>query len=218
MAHVVHRYDPPERFIAGTVGEPGSRTFFLQARSGPRITSVALEKEQVAILAERLDAMLDEVLRTSGGEASVPAVAPAGLHDKDPLEQPIVEEFRVGSMTLAWEPDEQRVVLEMFSVTEGVEDEDSDDDSAVDPAAELAAALEGEIDEDDIAAAIEDQGQQADEALVVRLSSAQARAFAKRALDVVAAGRPSCPFCGRPLDPEGHLCPRANGFRRVPDA
>ena len=34
---VVHEFDPPERFVAGTVGEPGARTFFLQARSGPRL-------------------------------------------------------------------------------------------------------------------------------------------------------------------------------------
>jgi uncharacterized repeat protein (TIGR03847 family) len=48
---VVHRFDPPERFVAGTVGPPGQRTFFLQARSGTRVTSVSLEKQQVAVLA-----------------------------------------------------------------------------------------------------------------------------------------------------------------------
>ncbi|MCW2711468.1 MAG: hypothetical protein JWP24_1662, partial [Marmoricola sp.] len=37
---VVHRFDPPERFVPGTVGEPGQRTFFLQARTGNRVTSV----------------------------------------------------------------------------------------------------------------------------------------------------------------------------------
>ena len=42
----------------------------------------------------------------------------------------------------------------------------------------------------------------------------QARAFAKRALDVVNAGRPPCPLCSLPLDPEGHVCPRQNGYRR----
>jgi len=42
MARQVHLYDPPERFVAGTVGEPGQRTFFLQARGQGRLTSVAL--------------------------------------------------------------------------------------------------------------------------------------------------------------------------------
>src|ERR671929_160242 len=69
---VVHRYDPPERFVAGTVGPPGQRTFFLQARSGNRITSVALEKQQVAVLAEKVDALLDEVMRGAGGPGGAP--------------------------------------------------------------------------------------------------------------------------------------------------
>ena len=113
---VVHRYDPPERFVAGTVGPPGQRTFFLQARSGNRITSVALEKQQVAVLAERVDALLDEVMRGEGGAGLVPAVAPTALEDSDPLEQPIDEEFRAGTMTLAWDPSDGRVVIEVFPV------------------------------------------------------------------------------------------------------
>ena len=63
MPRQVFDYDPPDRFVAGTVGEPGQRTFFLQARGGGRVTSVALEKQQVAVLAERVDELLDEVLR-----------------------------------------------------------------------------------------------------------------------------------------------------------
>ena len=62
MAPVVHEFDPPERFVAGTVGPPGQRTFFLQARAGARVVSVALEKQQVAVLAERIDELLDEVM------------------------------------------------------------------------------------------------------------------------------------------------------------
>ena len=101
---VVHEFDPPERFVAGTVGEPGARTFFLQARSGPRLVSVALEKEQVAVLAERIDELLDEVMSSSGPEILIPAVAPVGLEDSAPLEQPIDEQFRAGTMTLSWDP------------------------------------------------------------------------------------------------------------------
>ncbi len=69
MASVIHSFDPPERFVAGTVGPPGQRTFFLQARAGTRVTSVALEKQQVSVLAERIDELLDELLRASDGEA-----------------------------------------------------------------------------------------------------------------------------------------------------
>lgn len=184
---VVHRYDPPERFVAGTVGPPGQRTFFLQARDGSRLTSVSLEKQQVAVLAERVDALLDEVMRTSEGAELVPALAPAALEDSEPLEQPIEEEFRAGTMTLAWDSDAHRVVIEVFPMGEVEPDEDN--------------PVTGEETEPD-------------EVLVVSLSAAAARAFCKRAGAVVAAGRPPCQFCGGPMDPAGHLCPRANGFRR----
>ena len=63
----VYSYDPPERFVAGTVGQPGERTFYLQATVGTRVTSVALEKGQVSQLAERLDELLDEVARRTAG-------------------------------------------------------------------------------------------------------------------------------------------------------
>src|SRR3954469_16147629 len=114
MASVIHRFDPPERFIAGTVGPPGQRTFFLQARSGARVTSVALEKQQVAVLAERIDELLDELLRTEEVGATIPAVTPVSLEDNGPLEQPIVEEFRAGTMTLSWDAETERVVVEVF--------------------------------------------------------------------------------------------------------
>jgi uncharacterized repeat protein (TIGR03847 family) len=197
MPTVIHRFDPPERFVCGTVGPVGQRTFFLQARSGSRVTSVALEKEQVAMLAERIDALLDEVLRATGGEVPVPAVAPQELTDVAPLEQPISEEFRVGTMTLSWDVDDHVLVLEAFPVS------DADSDSTDGDDADLEGTEAGADAPDP------------DEMLLVRIPGSHARAFAKRALSVVAAGRPPCQFCGGPLDPEGHLCPRANGFRRV---
>jgi uncharacterized repeat protein (TIGR03847 family) len=63
VAAHVFRFDSPDRFVAGTVGQPGERTFFLQARDGSQLTSVALEKEQVSVLADRVDAMLDEFIQ-----------------------------------------------------------------------------------------------------------------------------------------------------------
>jgi uncharacterized repeat protein (TIGR03847 family) len=183
---VLHSYDPPERFVAGTVGLPGQRTFFLQARTGPRVTTVALEKQQVTVLAERIDDLLDELIRAGEGETTIPAVSPVDLEDSGPLEQPIVEEFRAGTMTLSWDPRDQRVVVEVFPFVERDEDVDAD------------------LEEPE-----------AEEVLMVRLTAGVARAFCKRALAVVSAGRPPCPFCGGPMDASGHLCPRANGFRRT---
>src|SRR4051794_38756204 len=115
---VVHRYDLPERFVAGTVGPPGQRTFFLQARAGSRITSIALEKQQVAVLAERVEGLLDDLLKAEGGAGLVPALAPTTMEDSAPLEQPIDEEFRAGTMTLAWDAETSRVVIEVFPIEE----------------------------------------------------------------------------------------------------
>jgi len=190
MASVIHRFDPPERFVAGTVGPPGQRTFFLQARLGARVTSVALEKQQVSVLAERIDELLDDLLSSLEGESTVPVVPPVALEDNAPLEQPIVEEFRAGTMTLSWDAADERVVVEVYPYTE-------------------EAVVEPGTPEEEIAEP------EPEEILVVRLPPGLARAFSKRAQAVVAAGRPPCPFCGGPMDPPGHLCPRANGFRRT---
>jgi uncharacterized repeat protein (TIGR03847 family) len=177
-------FDPPDRFVAGTVGQPGERTFFLQATGAGRTVSVALEKLQVSALAERLDELLDEVRRRQGADSAVPAVSPPQLEDVAPLDAPVEEEFRVGTLALAWDDDDALVIIEAQSERADGPDEVESAPSDIDTAADM---------------------------LRVRLSPAVARAFAKRALRVVAAGRPPCPLCGNPLDPEGHICPRQNG-------
>jgi uncharacterized repeat protein (TIGR03847 family) len=184
MAGREFAFDPPERFVAGTVGQPGDRTFYLQASGSGRTVSVALEKMQVSALAERLDDLLDEVRRRQGSGSAVPAGAPPQLEDVAPLEAPVEEEFRVGTLALAWDDDDSLVIIEAQSA------------QAAETSEEESAPSDIETDAD---------------MLRVRLSPAVARAFAKRALRVVAAGRPPCPLCGNPLDPEGHICPRQNG-------
>jgi uncharacterized repeat protein (TIGR03847 family) len=47
-----------------------------------------------------------------------------------------------------------------------------------------------------------------------RITRAQAAAFVERANELMKGGRPTCPICSRPMDPEGHVCPRANGHVR----
>ncbi|HEX7659486.1 MAG TPA: DUF3090 domain-containing protein [Pseudonocardiaceae bacterium] len=185
MARVIHVFREPDRFIAGTVGEPGDRSFYLQATAEHRTVSVLLEKQQVAVLAERLGSLLDEVHRKFGAE--VPERAIAGTVDSDPLDVPIEEEFRVGTMGLGWDAESKAVVVELLAVT----------DEEIDESVVLGDADEGP------------------DALRVFLTPASARAFAERANRVVWAGRKPCPLCGEPLDPSGHVCPRQNGYRRV---
>jgi len=184
MPRQLHLFDPPERFVAGTVGQPGDRTFYLQATGAGRTISVALEKVQVQVLAERLEELLETVRRST--DAEVPPVPIRTLEDTAPLDAPVEEEFRVGSMGLAWEADSERCIIEALAQGEGGAEE-------VEPLSDV------------------DEGP---DALRVRMTGAQATAFIARALRVVAAGRPPCPLCSLPLDPEGHICPRQNGHRR----
>jgi uncharacterized repeat protein (TIGR03847 family) len=184
MTHQVYAFEPPERFIAGTVGPPGERTFFLQARGGGRLVSVALEKVQVALLAEKLEELLTEAHRRFGIELPE---APESVSDNEPLDSPVDEEFRVGTLGLAFDVDTATVVIEAIAAGEGEVDEPAEEDE--------------EPDEDL-------------DRLRVRLTPEATRAFIDRARRVVSAGRPPCPLCGQPLDPGGHLCPRHNGYHR----
>ncbi len=184
MPRQVFDYELPERFIVGTVGAPGERVFYLQAVDGPRTTSVVVEKEQTIILAERLDALLVEMARR--GVADIPDSYLAPDLDLDPLTAPVVDEFRAGTLALGWNGSSDLVIVEAHAQQDGDEEVP-------------------ELNEDS------DEGP---DVLRVRMSPAQARAFAERARRVVSAGRPPCPFCLEPLDPRGHICPRANGYRR----
>jgi uncharacterized repeat protein (TIGR03847 family) len=174
MASMTRRlfiFDDPDRFVAGTVGEPGDRTFYLQARKGDAMVSVGIEKVQVAVLAERLEDLLDAV--------DAPERVAA---DNGGLEEPVIELFRVGAMALAWDSASEAVVIEAQTSTEDGEYVELPDEAADGP-----------------------------DLLRVRIGAAAARAFVRRAEALVAAGRPACPFCGQPLDPQGHFCPRGNG-------
>lgn len=217
MPRRIYTFDDPDRFVAGTVGEPGNRTFFLQARRGGDVVSVALEKSQVAVLAAQLNALLDLLVdrglavipeaagrttsrsgpRAEAGAAEAGAAeagaraAEAGAraanrdspprHDDAPLGEPLVEAFRVGTMALTWDGASEQVVIQAAAIPEDGETSpnDTDDDDPDGP-----------------------------DLVRIRVSGAMARAFVARAERVVLAGRPRCPNCGEPLDPQGHLCAR----------
>jgi uncharacterized repeat protein (TIGR03847 family) len=197
MTHQVFEFEPPERFVAGTVGAPGERVFYLQARGGGRLISVALEKVQVSLLAEKLDELLIEANRRFGLVLPDPAET---LTDNEPLESPIEEEFRVGTLGLAYDVDSSTVVIEAIAVGE------ADEETEVDIAAEDEPDDDDDEDFDVVTADLD--------RLRVRLTPEETRSFIERAKRVIAAGRPPCPLCGQPLDPAGHRCPRHNGYHR----
>jgi uncharacterized repeat protein (TIGR03847 family) len=190
VARRTYLFDPPERFIAGTVGQPGSRTFFLQAREGARIVSVSLEKVQVAALAERLGRLLVELDQ----RGIVILEEDRAVDDVAPLDEPLTEAFRAGTLTLGWDGGRERVLIEARAESEDDEEE---------------AESSSETDLEHVLAADDDPD--APDVLRVHLTADVARGFVERALRVVRSGRPPCPLCGNPLDPQGHICPRRNG-------
>ena len=133
---LVHQFDWPDRVVVGTVGSPGSRSFYLQVRDGARSTSVGLEKEQSAVLAEKIDEILDALMTDEGNRFSVPADTPAELVDNDPLDQPVEEQFRAGLMRLGWDPSTAQVVVEAFPL-----DETSEEDSEPEPSEMLLVRM-----------------------------------------------------------------------------
>lgn len=120
MSRAIHVFRTPDRFVAGTVGEPGDRSFFLQAVHDARVVSVALEKQQVQVLADRVGLLLDEVARRFGTDVPPEETE---THDLDPLVTPVDAEFRVGTMGLGWDADAGAVVVELLAITETEVDE-----------------------------------------------------------------------------------------------
>ena len=201
MPRRVYSFDRPDRFIAGAVGAPGQRSFYIQASKGSQLVSVALEKAQVAVLAERIASLL--LALREGGVAvgdELPGPAPQ-------LAEPVIEHFRVGAMSLGWDGEAGRVVIEAREIGEAdevdeVDEEDTDEDEAeADSADEEGGQLRS------LAADIDDPR----DIVRVELEPQDALRFASGALEVVRAGRPPCPLCGAPLDPTGHFCARRNG-------
>jgi len=168
------------RFTVGTVGLPGDRTFYLQLKSGRTVISASLEKSQVAALSERLNYMLKEIRLVHPL-----APRPQLLRDSLPLETPVVDEFRVGSIAIFFDEESELIQIDLREVN--LNDEDIEEGSPL---------------MDDI------------EMIRIFISPSQAKTFHDRAELVIAAGRQPCPFCGFPIDPQGHLCARANGYRR----
>jgi uncharacterized repeat protein (TIGR03847 family) len=178
----VHEFSWPDRVVIGTIGVPGARTFYLQVRTGTQIVSVALEKQQSALLAEKIDEILDQLITLEGNPFSVPTSTPLELVDNDQLDA-VQEQFRTGAMSLGWDPTMAQVVIEAHPLTDADLDADADDNDE---------PLNDDADESEM--------------LVVRMPVGTARAFAKRTREVVGAGRPTCPLCGYPMDADGHVC------------
>ena len=163
---------PVDRIIADAVGEPGSRTFYLQARTAAELVTLIVEKQQVELLAASvLDLLASIGLETGTGPEEA---------EMD-LEQPFEPRWRAGRLSIGYEEDTDTFLLEIEEFQPELEEDDP------------SALLRGEP-----------------EVLRLRATREQMFALSRHASAVAERGRPTCQFCGNPLDPEGHACPAMN--------
>lgn len=158
---------PAEHLVAGAVGEPGQRRFYLQIVTGGHTTSLLAEKEQVAALAQQGLVILAD-RNISAEQEAVDRLVAGGLPLEDPGEGN--ERFRVGDISISLGGAEL-LTVEITSV-------------------------------------------EADDGVSFVIAPEQLRAMAQVALEVVRRGRPLCPWCQLPMNPDGHQCPARNGHHR----
>jgi uncharacterized repeat protein (TIGR03847 family) len=175
-------FDDLDSFIPGAIGEPGDRVFYLQARRGQQVVSFRLEKEQVGMLGRYLGKLAGAL------GAQEPERDVAGLIE------PVVPEWIVGTISVG--VDEANGVIQV-TTEELVPDE-------------IELELDEDMTESDIEELLESEESPAGAQARFTLRAAQAAAFAEAADELIAAGRPPCRLCGRPIGPEGHACPRWN--------
>ncbi len=162
---------PVDRITTDAIGEPGRRTFFIQARRGPDLVTVIVEKQQVQLLAQSILEILAGIGReTEEGPGE----------DEMALEEPLDPLWRVGRLTIGY--DEGRDLFQL----------------------ELEELVEEDLEE----GALEEP-----ERIVLWATRGQMLALSRHSAAVAARGRPTCRFCGNPIDPEGHRCPAMNGHR-----
>ncbi len=177
---------PVDRITADALGEPGMRTFYLQARAGDELVTVVVEKEQVVLLSQSVLELLAEVPLETGPLDETELA----------LEEPVDPLFHAGRLSIGYDPDGDRFLLEVSELDPDDEAEDVDQASAL-------------VDEDPLALALGDEP----ETIRLWASREQMLALSRHGAEVAERGRPTCRFCGNPIDPEGHVCPATNGHR-----
>ena len=167
----------PQTFTTDYTGGPGERTFFVQSRNDQATYTYLLEKQQVAALGEKLRELLILIDQSDPVLSATPARDPALA-----LTPPLEPEWRIGTIGLSYQEDDDRIVV----LVQPAEEPDEAD----------AGPLEGETT-----------------SVRFLLRRDQVRSFILHALAIVAEGRETCPLCGLPMDPAGHICPASNGHR-----
>jgi uncharacterized repeat protein (TIGR03847 family) len=171
---------PVDRITADAVGEPGDRTFYIQARAGSELVTVIVEKQQVQLLAASVLELLEDA----------PETEPTADEPTMNLEEPLDPRWRAGRLSIGFDQERDLFLLEVEEWQPELEDLGDDDPG-------LMAVPEIEP-----------------ESIRILASPAQMLALSRHGAAVAARGRPTCQFCGNPIDAEGHACPAMNGHSK----
>jgi uncharacterized repeat protein (TIGR03847 family) len=170
---------PVDRITADAVGEPGERTFYIQARAGQELVTVIVEKQQVQLLAASVLELMEDA----------PATDPVPEEPAMALEEPLDPRWRAGRLSIGFDQDRDLFMLEVEEFQPELEDLEVDVPGPIVPGIEP-------------------------ESIRIWASPAQMLALSRHGAAVAARGRPTCQFCGNPIDAEGHACPAMNGHSK----
>ena len=192
---VFYEFDEVDNFTTAAVGEPGSRTFYLHARAGTDRVTVKCEKQQVTAIAQYLRRVLSDL----------PPPEDRPMPGGSDLSGDVGNEaFVLGPIGLGYDRGNDRLLVQLEElVPADLADDDAEPDDA--------AAADPDDEPSDIVEGIDTEAAEVDRGHVrLYVTRSQAVAFCEHADEVVAAGRPACVWCGDPIDPDGHPCPRMN--------
>lgn len=181
--------NPVTHLTTDAIGQPGKRVFYIQGSKGDQVVTLIVEKVQIQTLALGVDEFLSEISKRFPD-------APEALGEYDEsvmrIFPPVDPLFRVGELALAYDSDADLAILIAREV--------------------INNASESSLESDESA---EELPEEEEENNVVRFwcSRSQLLAMCRWGLEVSGRGRPVCPYCGQPMDPGGHFCPKRNGHK-----
>lgn len=190
MARRILDLDEPERFGVFVTGDAAEPSLCLRASAGGRSATVALEREQLELLLERMLVVIDELERRGLTAIDVATTAARPLDAEDGSRRSAPPDFHAGVLTIAWDDDVDRLIVEARS-------------HLADEGAGESASLSLEDAEDEIP----DDAPIGPDVLRVHLRLIAAQRFIRQAGRELSMTRSTCPVCGQTRDPRGHRCP-----------
>jgi uncharacterized repeat protein (TIGR03847 family) len=196
--------DPVDRITTDAIGEPGERTFYIQARQGGTLVTVAVEKQQVQLLAASILEILSRIGKETGQGPG---------EEEMSLEEPVEPRWRAGRLSIGYLEERDLILLEI----EELLPEDEDAEEGATPGLRALEELEGVegLEELEELETLEKERERDADRVRLWATREQMLSLSRQGAAVCSRGRPTCQFCGNPLDPEGHICPAMNGHGQL---